>query len=67
MNMEKSIKLKLGEIDVLVELLDKEISTLQKQSNLLLKESKSNIEEFEETIDKIKFLKYTLNKLNYWS
>tara|TARA_Y100000004_G_C8611693_1_gene284970 strand:+ start:181 stop:381 length:201 start_codon:yes stop_codon:yes gene_type:complete len=63
MNIDKKINLSIEEMKIIKQLIEKDIIETQDTANLILKEKKSKIEDYEERIDRISILKYTLMKL----
>ena len=53
----------MEEIKIIKQLIEKDVIETQDKANIIMKEKKSKIEDYEETIDRISILKYTLTKL----
>lgn len=63
MNVDKKLNLSIEEIKIIKQLIEKDVIETQDKANIIMKEKKSKIEDYEETIDRISILKYTLTKL----
>tara|TARA_R110001583_G_scaffold20915_1_gene79747 strand:+ start:1138 stop:1338 length:201 start_codon:yes stop_codon:yes gene_type:complete len=63
MNVDKKLNLNMEEIKIIKQLIEKDVIETQDKANIIMKEKKSKIEDYEETIDRISILKYTLTKL----
>ena len=63
MNVDKKLNLNMEEIKIIKQLIEKDVIETQDKANIIMKEKKSKIEDYEETIDRISILKYTLMKL----
>ena len=63
MNVDKKLNLNMEEIKIIKQLIEKDVIETQDKANIIMKEKKSKIEDYEETIDRISIMKYTLTKL----